>query len=177
MLGTSRRSIGGAIIDTVTLKSLEDHHRYTFLPLTFLLRNTRPVGHQASVGLVISLLLLVDLSLTLLTLLQYYSISTGAILIVVLVLPLISLLPSAAGLNALFSHGPRRSASLARVYALWNTTAIVNMLVAVVLGFFYYELVLGPANDPLHHYGISSYKYFLPTFFYLMLWLWNCNFV
>ncbi len=83
---------------------------------------------QASVGLVISLLLLVDLSLTLLTLLQYYSISTGAILIVVLVLPLISLLPSAAGLNALFSHGPRRSASLARVYALWNTTAIVNMV-------------------------------------------------
>lgn len=48
MLGTSRRSIGGAIIDTVTLKSLEDHHRYTFLPLTFLLRNTRPVGHQVS---------------------------------------------------------------------------------------------------------------------------------
>jgi hypothetical protein len=83
---------------------------------------------QASVGLVISLLLLVDLSLTLLTLLQYYSISTGAILIVVIVLPLISLLPSAAGLNALFSHGPRRSASLARVYALWNTTAIVNMV-------------------------------------------------
>jgi hypothetical protein len=171
MLGTSRRSIGGAIIDSVTVKSLEEHHRYTFLPLTFLLRNTRPVGHQASVGLVISLLLLVDLSLTLLTLLQYYSISTGAILIVVIVLPLISLLPSAAGLNALFSHGPRRSASLARVYALWNTTAIVNMLVAVVLGFFYYELVLGPANDLLHHYGVSSYKYFLPTFFYPMLLL------
>ncbi len=38
-------------------------------------------------------------------------------------------------------------------------------LVAVVLGFFYYELVLGPANDTLHHYGVSSYKYFLPTFF------------
>jgi hypothetical protein len=38
-------------------------------------------------------------------------------------------------------------------------------LVAVVLGFFYYELVLGPANDTLHHYGISSYKYFLPAFF------------
>jgi hypothetical protein len=31
-------------------------------------------------------------------------------------------------------------------------------LVAVVLGFFYYELVLGPANDPLHHNGVSSYK-------------------
>jgi hypothetical protein len=83
---------------------------------------------QASVGLVISLLLLVDLSLTLLTLLQYYSISVGAILIVVLVLPLVSLLPNIAGLNALFSHGPRRAASLARVYALWNTTAIVNMV-------------------------------------------------
>jgi hypothetical protein len=38
-------------------------------------------------------------------------------------------------------------------------------LVAVVLGFFYYELVLGPANNTLHQYDISSYKYFLPTFF------------
>lgn len=83
---------------------------------------------QATVGLVISLLLLVDLSLTLLMLLQYYSISLEAMLVVLLVLPFASVLPSAAGLNALFSHGPRRSAGLARVYALWNITSEVNLV-------------------------------------------------
>lgn len=81
---------------------------------------------QASVGLVISLLLLADLSLTLLTLLQFYSIGMEAVLVIVLVLPLALIIPSAAGLNALFSHGSRRSAGLARVYALWNVTSIVN---------------------------------------------------
>lgn len=83
---------------------------------------------QASVGLVISLLLLADLSLTLLTLLQFYSIGMEAVLVIVLVLPLALIVPSAAGLNALFSHGSRRSAGLARVYALWNVTSIVNMV-------------------------------------------------
>ena len=83
---------------------------------------------QASVGLVISLLLLADLSLTLLTLLQFYSIGMEAVLVIVLVLPLALIIPSAAGLNALFSHGSRRSAGLARVYALWNVTSIVNMV-------------------------------------------------
>ncbi len=50
MLGTSRRRIGGAILDSGTLRSLEeDHHPCSlFVPLILLLRNTRPVGHQAS---------------------------------------------------------------------------------------------------------------------------------
>lgn len=81
---------------------------------------------QASVGLVIILLLLVDLCITLLMLLQLYSISLEAVFLVVLVLPLAPLLSSAAGLNALFIHGPSRSAGLARVYALWNLTSILN---------------------------------------------------
>jgi len=83
---------------------------------------------QASVGLVISLLLLVDLSLTLLMLLQFYSISLAAMLGILMVLPFASVIPSAAGLNALFSHGPRRSAALARIYALWNITSFVNLV-------------------------------------------------
>jgi len=83
---------------------------------------------QASVGLVISLLLLVDFSLTLLMLLQFYSISLAAMLGILLVLPFASVIPSAAGLNALFSHGPRRSAALARIYALWNITSFVNLV-------------------------------------------------
>jgi hypothetical protein len=85
-------------------------------------------GLQATVGLVISLLLLVDISLTLLMLLQFYSISLEPMLVVLLVPPLASILPSAAGLNALFSHGPPRSAGLARVYALWNLTSFTNLV-------------------------------------------------
>jgi hypothetical protein len=34
-------------------------------------------------------------------------------------------------------------------------------LVAVVLGFFYYELVLEPPNITLHHSSFSVYKYLL----------------
>lgn len=81
---------------------------------------------QEAVGLIVSLFLLVDLTLTLLVLLQFYSVSTEAVLIIVLVLPLASILPSAAGLNALFSSEARKSTGLARVYALWNVTSIVN---------------------------------------------------
>jgi hypothetical protein len=36
-----------------------------------------------------------------------------------------------------------------------------QQLVAVVLGFFYYELVLEPPNNTLHHSSFSVYKYLL----------------
>jgi hypothetical protein len=91
-------------------------------------RSTCLVWVQASVGLAISLLILADLSLTLLMLLQFYSVGVEAVLLIVLFLPLASVLPSAAGLNALFSHGSRRSAGLTRVYALWNVTSLVNVV-------------------------------------------------
>ncbi len=180
-LGSSRRRIGGAVLDAVSLRSLE-YRRDPLFPLSLIFRNSRPVGHQvcninppslkymwvvlylflhwvawvvsfssfsssqmssglmksglhtffgglqATVGLVISLLLLVDISLTLLMLLQFYSISLEPMLVVLLVPPLASVLPSAAGLNALFSHGPPRSAGLARVYALWNLTSFTNLV-------------------------------------------------
>ncbi|XP_024388875.1 uncharacterized protein [Physcomitrium patens] len=152
-LGFSRRRTSGAVIDPTNLRSLEEK-RYLFFPISLLLRNARPVGHHASVGLVISLLLLVDLSLTLLMLLQFYSISLGAMLGILLVLPFASVLPSAAGLNALFSHGPRKSAALARIYALWNITSFVNLLTAFIYGYIHYVMKFGAAGSDLQ--GLNS---------------------
>lgn len=83
---------------------------------------------QDLVGLVISILLFADFSLVLLTLLQLYSFSMADIFLVLFVLPMGILSPFPAGINALFSHGPRRSAGLARVYALWNITSLVNVV-------------------------------------------------
>eukprot|EP00268_Persea_americana_P046120 TRINITY_DN4743_c0_g1_i2.p1 TRINITY_DN4743_c0_g1~~TRINITY_DN4743_c0_g1_i2.p1 ORF type:complete len:186 (+),score=5.11 TRINITY_DN4743_c0_g1_i2:2023-2580(+) len=94
---------------------------------------------QDLVGLLISILLLGDFSLVLLTLLMLYSISLGVFILVLLVLPLGILSPFPAGINALFSHGPRRSAGLARVYALWNITSLINVVVAFICGFVHYK--------------------------------------
>ncbi|KAL0324708.1 UNVERIFIED_CONTAM: hypothetical protein Scaly_2437900, partial [Sesamum calycinum] len=95
-------------------------------PFSLLLRNTRPVGRQDTVQLLITIMLLADLFVTLLMLLMFYWISLGAFLAVLLILPLSLLSPFPAGLNALFTNGPRR-ASLARVYALWNSSSISNI--------------------------------------------------
>lgn len=83
---------------------------------------------QDLVGLVISMLLLGDFSLVLLTLLQLYSISLVDVFLVLFILPFGILLPFPVGINALFSHGPRRSAGLARLYALWNLTSFMNVV-------------------------------------------------
>ena len=83
---------------------------------------------QDVIGLVLSILLLGDFSLVLLTLLQLYSLSLGDVFLVLFILPLAILSPFPAGINALFSHGPRRSASLARIYALWNLTSLTNVV-------------------------------------------------
>lgn len=90
---------------------------------------------QDLVGLVISMLLLGDFSLVLLTLLQLYSISLADVFLVLFILPLGILLPFPAGINALFSHGPRRSAGLARVHALWNLTSLINVVSFYFLSF------------------------------------------
>lgn len=82
---------------------------------------------QDTLLLLISVMLLADLSVTLLMLLQYYWISLGAFLSVLLILPLSLLSPFLAGLSALFSKENRR-ASLARVYALWNATSLSNIV-------------------------------------------------
>lgn len=85
---------------------------------------------QDTVQFLITLMLLADLSVTLLMLLQFYWISLAAFLSVLLILPLSLLSPFPAGLNALFSKEPRR-ASLFRVYALWNATSLFNIVSSV----------------------------------------------
>ncbi|PWA87108.1 hypothetical protein CTI12_AA136370 [Artemisia annua] len=79
-----------------------------------------------SLGHAICILLLSDLSVILLILLEFYWISLGAFLAVLLILPVSLLSPFPVGLNALFSRGHKR-ASLARIYALWNATSISNI--------------------------------------------------
>ncbi|KNA19661.1 hypothetical protein SOVF_059480 [Spinacia oleracea] len=128
----------GAILDIDNIRGLEEK-RDIFFPFSLILHNTKPVGHQDLVGLVISILLLGDFSLVLLTLLQLYSVSMVDVFLVLLILPLGILLPFPAGINALFSHGPRRSAGLARLYALWNITSLVNVVVAFVCGYIHYK--------------------------------------
>lgn len=83
---------------------------------------------QDVIGLVISILLLGDFSLVLLTLLQLYSISMLDVFFFLSIFPLGILLPFPAGINALFSHGPARSAVPARVYALWNIISTINVV-------------------------------------------------
>ncbi|KAK9699806.1 hypothetical protein RND81_08G196700 [Saponaria officinalis] len=128
----------GTILDIGNLQSLEERRDF-FFPLSLILHNTKPVGHQDLVGLVISILLLGDFSLVLLTLLQLYSVSMADVFLVLFILPLGILLPFPAGINALFSHGPRRSAGLARLYALWNITSVVNVVVAFICGYVHFK--------------------------------------
>lgn len=142
--------VNSGLINDTTLKSLDFRRDYLF-PFSLMLQNTRPVGRQVirlslscwlnkwsqltlfyfvfqdTVQLLISIMLLADLSVTLLLLLLFYWMSLGAFLAVLLVLPLSLLSPFPAGLNALFSKGARRS-SLARVYALWNATSLSNIV-------------------------------------------------
>ncbi|KAG8634220.1 uncharacterized protein LOC110604465 isoform X1 [Manihot esculenta] len=124
--------INGGLINDATLKSLEFRRDFLF-PFSLLLHNTRPVGRQDTLQLFITIILLADLSVTLLALLQFYWISLGAFLAVLLILPLSLLSPFPAGLNALFSREPRR-ASLSRIYALWNATSLSNIAVAFICG-------------------------------------------
>lgn len=132
------KRINGSIIDRHNVHTLNDK-KDIFYPLSFVMHNTKPVGHQDLVGLVISILLLGDFSLVLLTLLQLYSFSLVDVFLVLFVLPLGILAPFPAGINALFSHGPRRSAGLARVYALWNITSLINVILSFICGFVHYK--------------------------------------
>ncbi|XLS67626.1 hypothetical protein HN51_018649 [Arachis hypogaea] len=132
-----RRKTHGAALSVNNLHML-DEKRDIFYLLSFILHNTKPVGHQDLVGLVISMLLLGDFSLVLLTLLQLYSISMMDVFLVLFILPFGILLPFPVGINALFSHGPRRSAGLARLYALWNLTSVVNVVIAFLCGYVHY---------------------------------------
>ncbi|VFQ84696.1 unnamed protein product [Cuscuta campestris] len=136
--GSLKRKTYGGILNMSNVKTLKERRDLLFV-LSSLIHNTKPVGHQDLVGLVISMLLLGDFSLVLLTFLQLYSVSMAHVFLVLFVLPLAILLPFPAGINALFSHGPRRSAALARIYALWNVTSLINVLVAFICGYVQYR--------------------------------------
>ncbi|XP_056163736.1 uncharacterized protein LOC115684582 isoform X2 [Syzygium oleosum] len=136
-LMTYRRMCGG-VLHSKSLRTFKEK-KAVYYPLSFVIYNTKPVGHQDLVGLVVSMLLLGDFSLVLLTLLQLYSISLMDFLLALSILPLALLYPFPAGISALFSHGPRRSAGLARVYALWNITSLINVVVAFICGFLHYK--------------------------------------
>ncbi|KAJ4951975.1 hypothetical protein NE237_028807 [Protea cynaroides] len=133
-----KRKICGGVLNAYSLRMFEEK-KHLFYPFSFIVHNTKPVGHQDLVGLFISTLLLGDISLVLLMLLQLYSISLADFFLVLFVLPLGILCPFPAGINALFSHGPRRSAGLSRVYALWNITSLINVVVAFICGFVHYK--------------------------------------
>ncbi|XP_012076823.1 uncharacterized protein LOC105637809 isoform X1 [Jatropha curcas] len=135
---THKRIFGG-LLHSKNLRKLKLRRTICY-PFSFILYNTKPIGHQDLVGLFISILLLADISLVLLTLLQMYSISLLNFLLVLFVLPLGLLFPFPAGISALFSQGPRRSAGLARVYALWNITSLINVVVAFICGFVHYMI-------------------------------------
>ncbi|KAJ6813534.1 uncharacterized protein M6B38_141930 [Iris pallida] len=134
----TRNRIKGGVLDRYNLHMLKDG-KDMFYPLSFVVHNTKPLGHQDLVGLLISILLLGDFSLVLLTLLQMYSYHMVDVVLVLFVLPLGILSPFPAGINALFSHGPRRSAGLARLYAMWNITSLINVVVAFICGFVHYR--------------------------------------
>ncbi|KAK1324864.1 hypothetical protein QJS10_CPA01g02858 [Acorus calamus] len=131
--------VNGGIINDATLKSL-DYRKDFLYPLSLFLHNTRPIGFQDTVQLFICIMLLSDFAVTFLTFLQFYWISVGDFLAILFILPLSSLCPFPAGLNALFSREPRRS-SLARIYALWNATSISNIVVAFACGVLHYGLL------------------------------------
>ncbi|XP_047328545.1 uncharacterized protein LOC124931994 [Impatiens glandulifera] len=109
--------------------------------ISLVLHNTKPIGHQDLIGLVISILVLGDFSLVLLIILQLYSISVMDLFLFLCILPIGVLFPFPAGISALFSQGPRRSAGLARIYALWNTMSLINAAVAFLCGYNHHQLL------------------------------------
>ncbi|KAL5572508.1 hypothetical protein UlMin_022105 [Ulmus minor] len=133
----TRRMFFGRVLNTKSLRTFKEK-KSIYYPFSFIVHNTKPVGHQDLVGMLISSLLLGDLCLVLLNFLQLYSTSLLHLILVLLILPLGLLFPFPAGISALFSQGPRRSAGFARVYALWNITSLINVVVAFICGLVHY---------------------------------------
>ncbi|KAG8491507.1 hypothetical protein CXB51_014870 [Gossypium anomalum] len=145
--------IFGGILHAKNLQTLKMRRAICY-PFSLIVCNTKPVGHQDLVGLLVSILLLGDFSLVLLTLLQMYSISLLDFVLVFFILPFAIFLPFPAGISALFSHGRRQSAGLARVYALWNITSLINVITAFVCGFLHYW-----SHSSRKHMNIQSWNF------------------
>ncbi|XP_042055568.1 uncharacterized protein LOC121800075 [Salvia splendens] len=133
-----QKRICGEILHLNNVQKLEESLMLSY-PFYYIIRNIMPVCHQDLVGLIISVLLLGDFSLVLLLLLQLYSMSMMVVFLALSIPPLGLILPFPTGINALFSHGPRRSAGLARVYALWNLTSVMNVVVAFICGLVHFK--------------------------------------
>ncbi|KAL6839711.1 hypothetical protein ACP4OV_030399 [Aristida adscensionis] len=175
--GVSRKrltgGVNGGIINEGTIKSLDYKRDYLF-PFSLLLQNSRPIGYVETLQLVICIILLGDFSITLLILVQYYWISVGGFLAILLIPPLALLSPFLAGLNALFSRGPKRS-SVTRIFALWNTTSVVNIIVAIIYGALYFGLSSLAVSSVRHVSNMKSFKsrednewWVLPTTLFLV---------
>ncbi|XP_051212959.1 uncharacterized protein [Lolium perenne] len=147
--------VNGVVINEETLKSLDCKRDYLF-PFSLLLQNCRPIGYAEALQLLICILLVGDFSITLLMLVQYYWISVGAFLAVLLIPPLALLSPFLAGLNALFSRGPKRS-SVTRIFTLWNITSVINIIVAIICGALYSGLT-SLASSSAHASSTRSFK-------------------
>lgn len=165
--------VNGGIINEGTLKSLHYKRDYLF-PFSLLLRNSRPLGYAETLQLLICIVLLGDFSITLLMLVQYYWISVGAFLAILLIPPLALLSPFLAGLNALFSRGLKRS-SVTRIFALWNITSVVNIIVAIIYGSLYFWLSSLAVSSVHQVYNTKSFKsrednewWILPTILFLI---------
>ncbi|KAK4352895.1 hypothetical protein RND71_028413 [Anisodus tanguticus] len=109
-----QKRIPGETLNDKNLQALKDELTLCY-PFYYIIRNTRPAGHQL------------------------YSISMLDVFFFLSILPLGILLPFPAGINALFSHGPARSAVPARVYALWNIISTINVVVAFICGFVHFH--------------------------------------
>ncbi|KAM1605440.1 uncharacterized protein LOC126596812 [Malus sylvestris] len=133
----SQKRFSGGILHSKNLRTFKENKAICY-PYSFVVYNGKPVGHQDLVGLFISILLLGDFSMVLLSLLQLYSISLLNFFLVLFILPLGLLFPFPAGISALFSRGPKRAAGLARIYALWNITSLINVGVAFTCGLIHY---------------------------------------
>lgn len=146
-LGMMNNKTSGYILQDKGLHIPKESRMISY-PLSFILRNTKPAGHQDLIGLALSTLILGDFSLVVLTLIQLYSTSLLDFFLVLSILPLGILLPFPAGINALFSRGPRKSAGLARMHALWNITSLINVTTALICGFIHYNIQ--PSKKPVN---------------------------
>ncbi|KVH93854.1 hypothetical protein Ccrd_004082, partial [Cynara cardunculus var. scolymus] len=134
------------ILHNNSLQTLKEN--MIWYPLSFIICNTKPIGHQDLVGLVMSILLLGDFILVLLMLLQLYSNSSLDFFLVLSIPPLGILLPFPAGISALFSHKPKRSSGLAHFM-------YVKQAVAFICGYFHFKNQLPPSDDTLNVFSWS----------------------
>ncbi|RXH74676.1 hypothetical protein DVH24_029397 [Malus domestica] len=143
----SQKRFSGGILLSKSLRTFKEKKAICY-PFSFIVYNGKPVGHQVlnmpifilyRLGLFIvprseirlfldAILILPGTFFRYHRILSLYSISLLNFFLVLFILPLGLLFPFPAGISALFSHGPRRAAGLARIYALWNITSLINVV-------------------------------------------------